>query len=58
MNPIVSIIIPMYNVELYIKECLESCIKQTYKNFEIIIIDDNSEDNSLSIAKDILKIKM
>ncbi len=51
----VSIIIPMYNTELYIEECLQSCINQTYKNFEIIIIDDKSTDKSVDIAKDILE---
>ena len=52
--PIVSIIIPIYNVEKYIKQCLESCINQTYKNFEVIIIDDKSTDQTLSITKNIL----
>lgn len=51
-NPKVSIIIPVYNVEKYIKRCLESVVNQTYSNIEIIIINDESTDNSLSICKE------
>lgn len=46
-----SIIIPNYNKESYIKECLDSIFNQTYKNFEVIVIDDGSTDNSLDIIK-------
>lgn len=42
----VSIIIPVYNVEKYLKRCIESARKQTYKDIEIILVDDGSEDNS------------
>ena len=48
----VSIIIPVYNVEKYLEKCLDSIINQSYKNLEIIIIDDGSTDNSLEIAKE------
>ena len=44
-----SIIIPCYNAEKYIERCLKSIIKQTYRNFEIIIINDGSTDKSLDI---------
>ena len=44
-----SIIIPVYNAEKYIDKCLDSIIKQTYKNFEVIIINDGSFDNSMKI---------
>lgn len=49
--PTISIIIACYNAEKYIIETLESVIKQTYSNFEIIAIDDGSTDNTLSILK-------
>lgn len=49
-NPLISVIIPVYNAEKYISRCLESIIVQTYTNLEIIIIDDGSIDNSLSIC--------
>lgn len=48
---LVSVIIPVYNVSEYLVECLESTILQTYRNLEIIIIDDGSEDGSLEICK-------
>jgi len=47
----VSIIIPVYNVEKYIEQCLDSVIHQTYKNLEIIIVNDGSSDNSYSICE-------
>lgn len=48
----VSIIVPVYNTEKYIKECLESIIKQTYTNIEIIIINDGSTDKSQDIIEE------
>lgn len=48
----ISIIVPVYNVELYIRECLDSLISQTYENIEIIIIDDGSTDLSYDICKE------
>lgn len=48
---LVSIIIPVYNVEKYIENCLKSIIKQTYKNLEIILIDDGSNDCSVKIIE-------
>lgn len=49
----VSIIIPMYNSEEFLKETIQSCINQTYENKEILIIDDASQNNCYSVAKDI-----
>ncbi|MDB4734243.1 glycosyltransferase [Akkermansiaceae bacterium] len=47
----VSVIVPVYNVEKYLKECIESIINQTYQNLEIILVDDGSTDRSLSICE-------
>ena len=46
----VSIIVPVYNCEKYIKKCIESVISQSYKNWELILVDDGSEDKSYSIC--------
>lgn len=51
MEALISIIIPVYNVEKYLEECIESCINQTYKNIEIILINDGSTDKSLEICQ-------
>ena len=45
----ISVIVPIYNTSLYLSECLDSLINQTYKNLEIICINDGSTDNSLEI---------
>lgn len=50
MKPLVSIIIPVYNGENFLKEAVESALNQTYKNIEIIVINDGSTDNTESIA--------
>lgn len=51
IEPLVSIIIPVYNVEDYLEECLQSAVNQTYKNIEIIIVNDGSTDSSQSIIE-------
>lgn len=48
----ISVIIPVYNVEAYINRCVESIVAQTYTNMEIILVDDGSSDNSGSICDD------
>jgi glycosyltransferase involved in cell wall biosynthesis len=49
-QPLVSIIIPIYNAELYLTECIESVINQTYCNIEIILVNDGSKDKSFEIC--------
>lgn len=50
-EPLISICIPVYNAELFLKEAIDSCLNQTYKNIEIICVNDGSTDNSLSILE-------
>ena len=51
-QPLISVIIPVYGVEKYIAQCLESIINQTYKNLEIIVVNDGTKDRSAEIAKE------
>ena len=50
--PKVSIIVPTYNVENYLRECMESIVRQTLKDIEVICINDGSTDGSLAILKE------
>ena len=52
MQADISIIIPVYNMEKHLRDCINSVINQTYKNIEIICIDDASEDDSQIIIKE------
>lgn len=52
INPKISIIIPVYNVEKFLAECLDSCINQTLEDIEIICVDDASPDNSIKILEE------
>ena len=54
-NVLISIIVPIFKVEKYLRECLNSIINQTYKNLEIILIDDGSPDNSGKICDEYAK---
>lgn len=57
--PKFSIIVPVYNVEEYIDKCLKSIFNQTYKDFEVIVVDDGTEDNSMDIVNkyDVIVVK-
>jgi len=55
MQDLISVIIPSYNSELYIRGCLESILQNTYKNVEVIIVDDGSTDNSNFIYNSIIE---
>ena len=50
MKPQISVIIPVYNTSLYLKRCLDSLMNQTFKEFEVIIINDGSTDDSENIS--------
>ena len=52
MTEKITVIVPVYNVENYLNKCLDSLINQTYKNLEIIVINDGSTDNSGIICQE------
>lgn len=49
-NPLVSVIVPIYNVKLYLRQCVQSIFKQSYQNLEIILVDDGSTDGSSELC--------
>lgn len=51
---LVSVIVPVYHVEDYISKCINSLLTQTYKNIEVLIVDDGTDDNSIAIAQNII----
>ena len=51
--PKVSVIVPVYNAEEHIKDCIGSILKQSYTNFELLLINDGSTDNSLEICHEL-----
>lgn len=57
-KPLVSILIACYNKEKYVKRCIKSCLNQTYKNLEIVFIDDGSTDKSYFNAKKFKKVRV
>lgn len=54
-NKLISIIVPIDNVENYLRQCLDSIQNQTYKKFECIMVNDGSTDNSQQIAEEYLE---
>ena len=54
MNPLISIIIPIYNAERTLRRCIDSILIQTYKNIEVILINDGSQDSSSQICHEYL----
>ena len=51
-NNLISVIVPVYNVELYLAECINSILKQSFSNFELLLIDDGSTDHSSLICQE------
>lgn len=51
MDSLVSILVPVYNAEKYLRQCIDSILAQTYRNLQVVIVDDGSKDNSLSICQ-------
>ena len=49
--PEISVVIPVYNVESYLPKCIDSVLNQTWKDFELILVNDGSTDRSLSICR-------
>lgn len=50
MNPLISVIVPVYNAEAYLHRCVDSLLAQTFRDFEILLIDDGSPDKSGDIC--------
>lgn len=56
MDDKITVIVPVYNVENYLRKCLDSIISQTYKNIEIVVVNDGSTDASGEICKEFAEI--
>lgn len=53
--PLISVVVPVYNADKYLKQCLQSIAEQTYRNLQVVVIDDGSTDESLRIAQEFAK---
>lgn len=58
MNDLISIILPVYNVERYIKKCIESVINQSYTNFELLVVNDGTLDNSIEVVEEFNDVRI
>ncbi len=56
MDDLISVIVPVYNAEFYLRQCIDSIIKQTYTNLEIVLVNDGSTDNSGKICDEYKEI--
>ncbi|MBR1831855.1 MAG: glycosyltransferase [Ruminiclostridium sp.] len=56
MNPLISVVVPIYNAGSYLKHCLQTIQNQTFSDFEVICVNDGSTDNSSTIIKDIIDV--
>ena len=55
-QPLISVIVPIYNVEKYLRKCVDSIINQTYRNLQIILVNDGSTDGCLNICKEYVSL--
>ena len=55
-NPVISIVLPVYNGQRYLKDSIASCLEQTFTDFELIIVDDCSQDRTPAIVDDFAQI--
>ena len=55
MTDLISIIVPIYNSEKYLRQCIESILKQSYKNIEVLLINDGSPDSAADICKEYIE---
>ena len=55
-GPLISVVVPIYNVEQYLERCIDSILHQTYEHLEIILVDDGSPDNSGAICDSYLSL--
>lgn len=49
-KPLITVVVPIYNVEVYLEQCIRSVLAQTYENFELLLVDDGSKDKSGEIV--------